>query len=74
MDNNFRVELDSRDEKLSYRMRESQVLKVPITIIIGDKERDENLISYRLFGSNETKSMNKDEFVKLFKEQVINYK
>ena len=69
-DNDIRVSLDSRDEKLSYKMRESQTKKIPYTIILGDKERDENLISYRLHGSNETNSMNKDEFVKFIKEQI----
>ena len=44
--------------------------KIPYTIILGDKERDENLISYRLHGSNETNSMNKDEFIKYLKGQI----
>ncbi len=69
-DNDIRVQLDSRDEKLSYRMREAQTKKIPYTIILGDKERDENLISYRLHGSNETNSMNKDEFIKYLKGQI----
>ena len=46
-------------------MREAQTKKIPYTIILGDKERDENLISYRLHGSNETNTMNKDEFIKV---------
>ena len=69
-DNDIRVSIDAREEKLSYRMREAQTKKIPYTIILGDKERDENLISYRLHGSNETNSMNKDEFVKFIKEQI----
>ena len=69
-DNDIRVSIDSRDEKLSYRMREAQTRKIPYTIILGDKERDNNLISYRLHGSNETLSMNKDEFVSFLKEQI----
>ncbi len=74
LDNNIRVQLDSRDEKLSYRMRESQTKKIPYTIILGDKERDENLISYRLHGSNETVSMNKNEFVSFLENEIINKK
>ena len=70
LDNDIRVQLDFRDEKLSYRMREAQTKKIPYTIILGDKERDENLISYRLHGSNETNSMNKDEFIKYLKGQI----
>ena len=38
--NNIRVELDDREEKLSYRMRESQTHKIPYTLILGDKEKD----------------------------------
>ena len=73
-DNDIRVQLDSRDEKLSYRMREAQTKKIPYTIILGDKERDENLISYRLHGSNETISLDKNEFVSLIKELISNKK
>jgi len=73
-DNDIRVSLDSRDEKLSYKMRESQTRKIPYTIILGDKERDGNLISYRLHGSNETSSMDKDEFVSLLLDSIKNKK
>ena len=59
----IRVKLDNRDEKLSYKMRESQTKKIPITIILGDKEKDSNLISYRLFGNNETITVSEDEFI-----------
>ena len=62
-DNNVRVKLDDRDEKLSYKMRESQTKKIPITLILGDKEKEENTISYRLFGSNETHTLSIDEFI-----------
>ena len=73
-DNDIRVSSDFRDEKLSYRMREAQTKKIPYTIILGDKERDNNLISYRLHGSNETNSMDKNEFVKFIKQQIIDKK
>ena len=73
-DNDIRVSIDSRDEKLSYRMREAQTKKIPFTIILGDKERDDSLISYRLHGSNETISMDKNEFVDFIKKQIIDKK
>ena len=69
-ENGFRVELDDREEKLSYKMRESQTKKNPYTLIIGDKERDNNTISYRKHGSNETITLNIDEFVSMLKEEV----
>ena len=73
-DNDIRVSIDSRDEKLSYRMREGQTKKIPYTLILGDKERDEDLISYRLHGSNETLSMKKELFVQFIKNEIINMK
>ncbi len=66
----FRVELDSREEKLSYRMRESQTKKIPFTLIIGDKERDNDTISYRKFGSGDTTTVSKQEFVDMIKELI----
>ena len=68
--NNFRVELDSRDEKLSYRMREAQTRKIPFTLILGDKEKENGMISYRCFGSNETITVSKDEFINLLNERL----
>ena len=68
----IRVNLDSRHEKLSYKMRESQIKKIPLTLILGDKERDENTISYRTFGSNETKTLPKEEFEKFVINKIKN--
>ena len=68
--NNFRVELDSRGEKLSYRMREAQTRKIPFTLILGDKEKENGMISYRCFGSNETINVSKAEFINLLNERL----
>ncbi len=69
-DASVRVELDDRDEKLSYKMRESQTKKIPITLILGDKERDDNLVSYRRHGSNKTYSVPKDTFKDLLLNEI----
>lgn len=74
LENNFRVELDDSDEKLSYKMRESSVQKISYTLILGDKEKDSNLISYRKLGSKETHTMNKNDFIKLLQDEVKNLK
>ncbi len=68
--NNIRVELDDRDEKLNYKMRESVIRKIPYTIIIGDKERDAKTISYRLRGSNETFNLSQKDFIKRLNEEI----
>ncbi len=73
-DNNIRVKIDLRDEKLSYKMRESQTNKIPYTLILGDNEKDNNLISYRKFGTKETITLNKDEFINQIKEEIANRK
>ena len=65
---NIRVKLDDRNEKLTYKMRESQTKKVPYTIIIGDKERDANTVTVRLHGTTENITLNKDEFLSKIKE------
>ena len=67
---NIRVKLDDRDEKLSYRMRESQADKVPYTLIIGDKEKDSENVSYRLFGHKETSTLPLKEFEELLLRQI----
>ena len=69
-DKNIRVKLDDRDEKLSYKMRESQSHKVPYTVIIGDKEKDNKTVSYRLFGHKETENLSLKEFEKVLLEQI----
>ena len=69
---NIRVKLDDRNEKLTYKMRESQTKKVPYTIIIGDKERDANTVTVRLHGTAENIILDKDEFLSKIKEVIQN--
>lgn len=66
----IRLELDSRDEKLSYRMREAQTKKIPYILVLGDKERDDHLISYRLHGEQKTTTVSKDEFISMLVEEI----
>ena len=66
----YRVNLDSRNEKLSYRMRESVIKKIPVTVILGQKEVDDNLISYRLYGSVETHTVSVEEFLSYLQERI----
>ena len=68
---NYRVELDSREEKLGYKIRESVTKKIPITLIIGQKEVDNNTISYRLYGSEETKTVSFEEFNNLLEQRIL---
>ena len=67
---NIRVSVDDRDEKLSYKMRESVIKKTPYTLILGDKERDANTISYRLRGSESTENLSIEEFVNKINKEI----
>ena len=69
----IRVNIDARDEKLGYRMRESQTKKIPYTLVIGDKELESNSVNFRRHGSKDTNTMSIDEFCKLLENQIKNY-
>ena len=70
--NHFRVKLDDRDEKLGYKMRESQTKKIPLTIVVGEAEAKDGTVSYREFGKQETITVSKDEFISQVKECIEN--
>ena len=69
---NVRVKLDDRNEKLTYKMRESQTKKVPYTVILGDKEVSAKEVTVRLHGTNENITLGRDEFVSKIKEVIDN--
>ena len=60
-----RVKIDDRDEKMGYKMRESQTKKIPLTLFLGDKEVAEGKVSYRKFGIQDTTTVSSDEFINL---------
>lgn len=68
-DNNVRVEIDDREEKLGYRIRENQMKKLPFMLILGDSERDEKTISFRRYGEQKTTTLSQEEFVELIKNE-----
>lgn len=70
LEEDIRVEYDDSEESMNKKIRQSNIMKNPYTIIIGDKERDNNLISYRKYGSEETISMNIEEFINKIIEEI----
>ena len=70
LDVGIRVQIDSRDEKLGYRMRESQTKKIPYTLVIGEKEVETNTVNYRIHGSSETNVLNVDDFCSLMIKKI----
>ena len=67
---NIRVNYDNSKEQMNKKIRESNRLKNPYTIIIGDKERDNNLISYKKIGEENTITISKEEFLVMIKEEI----
>lgn len=68
--NGIRADLDDRNEKLGYRLREAQTAKVPYTLILGDAEKENQTISYRLHGEKDTTTISKEEFIELIKNEI----
>ena len=71
-ENGIRYEADYRDEKLGYRIRESQIKKVPYALVIGDNEMNNNLVTYRKHGTQQQITVTIEEFVKLIKDHNEN--
>ena len=72
--NNIRAKLDDRNEKLGYKMRESQTKKIPLTLVIGDKESNNNKVSYREYGKTEVITCDIEEFINKVNECIKNKK
>ncbi len=70
--NDIRASLDDRNEKLGYRMRESQIKKIPYTLILGDREEQDHMVSYREYHQEGTSTLSQEAFVNLLKEEVKN--
>ena len=66
----WRVELDGRNEKLGYKIREAQVEKIPYAAVIGDREVKEQTISPRRRGGENLKPMCVKDFVEMLKAEV----
>ncbi len=66
----IRAKLDSRDEKLGYRIREAQMKKVPYQLVLGDKERDEGSVTYRRHGQRLQTTVSIDEFIDMILTEI----
>lgn len=62
-EHDIRFEKDYREEKMGYKIREAQTKKIPYTLVIGDKEVEGNLVTYRRHGSQEQVTVSAEEFV-----------
>ena len=67
---NVRVSIDDRNEKLGYRIREAQIHKIPVEVVVGDNDRDNNQVTVRRFGKKEEVKLSLDEFVNSIKLEI----
>ena len=72
--NSFRVEVDDRNEKLGYRIREAQLHKVPIQLVVGDGEIAANSVNVRRFGQEGNVNVSLEEFVKQINSEVEKFR
>ncbi|HPP31764.1 MAG TPA: threonine--tRNA ligase, partial [Soehngenia sp.] len=71
---NFRVEIDDRAEKIGYKIREAQVMKIPYMLVIGEKEIENDMASVRKRDIGDIGQMSIEEFVKVVDEEIKNKK
>ncbi|MCH5197617.1 MAG: threonine--tRNA ligase [Oscillospiraceae bacterium] len=69
-DAGIRTDIDSRNEKLGYKLRQAQLQKIPYMLVVGDKEAEEGLVSVRKRGEGDIGSMSIDDFVALAVKDV----
>lgn len=66
----IRVELDARNEKMGYKIREAQVQKIPYMLVVGDKEMEEKAVNVRKYGEQKSETMAFDMFLAQIKQEA----
>ncbi len=71
IDHDLRSELDLREEKLGYKIREAQTSKIPYQLVVGDNEVDSDQVTYRKYGQKEQVTVSVKEFIDMVKDEII---
>lgn len=66
----FRVELDNRNEKIGYKIREAQMQKIPYMLVVGDNEVAEKAVNVRKYGEQNSETVSFENFVSSLKTEV----
>ncbi len=74
IDEDLRSEIDEREEKLGYKIREAQTQKIPYQLVIGDNEVDNQTVTYRKYGEKEQTTLPLDAFINMIKTEIRNKK
>ena len=69
----IRVELDDRQEKIGYKIREAQLNKIPYMLILGDKEVQSNQVGVRARGEGDIGAMDEDKFIEKIREEIKSF-
>ena len=67
----LRVEVDDRNEKVGYKMREAQVKKIPYMLVVGDQEMESGTVNMRKHGEKDTATMPVDEFIAYIQKNIV---
>lgn len=70
---NIRVQLDDRNEKMGYKIRQAQVNKIPYTLVVGDSEKENQTVTVRQYGQEKTTTMSFDDFVTTLNHDIETY-
>lgn len=70
----MRVELDSRNEKMGYKIRQSQTQKIPYQIVVGDNEMEERSVSVRKYGEKESHTYELSSFLSMLEDEIQHYR
>ena len=70
----IRVEIDDRNEKINYKIREAQGKKIPYMLVVGDREVDNNAVAVRHRNQGDMGSMSINEFIEVIKDEVAGKK
>lgn len=65
-----RVEVDERDEKIGYKIREAQTAKIPFALIVGDREAEANTVNVRRYGEKKSETIAAGDFKSLILEEI----
>lgn len=68
----IRVDFDKRNEKMGYKIRQSQTKKIPYQLVVGDKEQEDGTVNVRRYGSKETEVLSIASFVELISKEIEN--
>src|SRR5699024_6247724 len=66
----IRVEVDERDEKIGYKIREAQTKKIPFTLVVGDQEISDEAVNVRRYGEKKSETMQNDDFLRMIIEEI----